>query len=557
MNALNVNDNKIDLELKKLLENAQIELQDALRKQLGMIFKFVFHDGDFVHTLAYGELLYKIGFTPETLIGKKMSEVLPAAEAKRKAYFYQRAWEGEEGVTYEGALNHVHYFVTLRPIFVEGKVVEVIASCIDITERVESERRFQKMAQHSLTGVVIYNEEKILYTNPAACTILKEDITNQPMELSLQGSAPHFKNQLKLAKQSEKDFSTFEQQLLLHDGTMIDAKLSMTPIKYGGSPAIIVSFSDETKRRNAERTFEKAAKELKDVNYALNESSIVAITDCRGIIQFANDKFCEVSGYSKDELIGKNHQILNSGHHSKAFFQEMWKTIGSGETWRGEIRNQAKNGRLYWVHTTIVPFLSEDGTPYQYVAIRTDITERKNAEEALRISEEKLTYLAFHDPLTDLPNRRFYLKRLEELLEESHEKNQKLAVIYIDMDRFKSINDRFGHDEGDIVLKEFSQMVQSCLPEDVVFARQGGDEFTMIVPNLEAEEEAIQLVEKIVETLQSPIHRQHELTVSVGLSFYPKDGTTKDELMRFADHALYEAKRDGKNNYKVYTENMR
>ncbi len=435
--------------------------------------------------------------------------------------------------------------------------MEVIASCIDITERVESERRFQKMAQHSLTGVVIYNEEKILYTNPAACTILKEDITNQPMELSLQGSAPHFKNQLKLAKQSEKDFSTFEQKLLLHDGTMIDAKLSMTPIKYGGSPAIIVSFSDETKRRNAERTFEKAAKELKDVNYALNESSIVAITDCRGIIQFANDKFCEVSGYSKDELIGKNHQILNSGHHSKAFFQEMWKTIGSGETWRGEIRNQAKNGRLYWVHTTIVPFLSEDGTPYQYVAIRTDITERKNAEEALRISEEKLTYLAFHDPLTDLPNRRFYLKRLEELLEASHEKNQKLAVIYIDMDRFKSINDRFGHDEGDIVLKEFSQMVQSCLPEDVVFARQGGDEFTMIVPNLEAEEEAIQLVEKIVETLQSPIHRQHELTVSVGLSFYPKDGTTKDELMRFADHALYEAKRDGKNNYKVYTENMR
>lgn len=554
MNILKNNDRNIDGELKQLLENAQAELQDAVQQQLGMIFKFVACDGDFVHTLAYGKLLYKIGFTPETLIGKKLGEVLPIQEVQRKIPYYQRAWAGEERVTYEGVLNGVHYMASLRPIFKEGKVVEVIASCVDITERVESEKRFQKMAEYSLTGVVIYNEERIIYTNPAACAILREDITNQPMEESLQGSAPHFQNQLRLAKESEKHFTTFEERLLLHDGTMIDVEISMTPIHYDGSPAIIVSFSDETKRRDAERTFEKAAKELKDVNFALNESSIVAITDRRGRIQFTNDKFCEVSKYTKEELIGQNHRLLNSGHHPKSFFKNMWKTIGSGETWRGEIRNRAKDGSFYWVHTTIVPFLNDEGIPYQYIAIRTDITERKNAEEALRISEEKLTYLAFHDPLTDLPNRRFYLKKLDELLKKFP--NEKLAVVYMDMDHFKVINDLFGHNEGDAVLKKFAKVVRKSLPNEVFFARQGGDEFTMIMPNLAEEEEAIQYVEKILAALQQPVHNQHALTASIGISFYPKNGSTKDELMKFADKALYEAKRAGKNNYKIYDAEM-
>lgn len=542
-------------ELKNTYENTLLELQDAVKLQKGMILKFIQSDDEFIHTLAEGELVYRIGLTPAQIIGKKMSDLLTASEAKRKSDFYERAWQGEENVTYEGELNGVHYLASLRPIRQEGQVIEVIASCVDITERIECEKRFQKMTEYSLTGVVIYSEKEVLYTNPASRMILREDVAGMFMKDSLQGTASSFARQLEIARDCEKNFSTFDQRLKIHDGTMIDVNIALIPIHYENQQAILALFSDETNRRNAERTFEQATKELNDVNFALNESSIVAITNRRGIIQFVNEKFCEISQYTKEELIGQDHRILNSGHHAKSFFMDMWKTIARGETWRGEICNRAKDGTFYWVHTTIVPFLDEKGMPYQYVAIRTDITERKKVEEALRLSEEKLTYLAYHDPLTNLPNRRYFIKHLQKAIDEAAEKNKEMSVVYMDMDRFKYINDTFGHEEGDRVLSEFARRINTCLPPDVLFSRQGGDEFTLIIPNA-GEEEVIQLANQMIHTLKVPIYGHTQLTASIGIAFYPKHGFTKDALMRCADKAMYAAKHDGRNNYKIFAPEM-
>ncbi len=297
---------------------------------------------------------------------------------------------------------------------------------------------------------------------------------------------------------------------------------------------------------NYETELNEALKKLKDIEQSLNESSIVAITDNRGIIQFTNDKFCKISKYSQEELIGSRQNIVNSGHHNREFFKEMWRTIGTGNVWKGEIKNRAKDGTYYWVDTTIVPFLKENGKPYQYISIRHDITKLKEYEETIK-------QMAFHDPLTLLPNRNSLNEWLDcRLIEKG------MCVLFVDIDRFKSINDSFGHKTGDMLLKEVAKRLKSCICSTDFIVRQGGDEFIIFLNESVDRNDVMAVVNDILEQFTFPFiinAEQIMTTVSIGISMNTSEKEHDDylqlieELIIKADTAMYHAKKQSGNTY--------
>jgi len=288
--------------------------------------------------------------------------------------------------------------------------------------------------------------------------------------------------------------------------------------------------------------------QLIDIQHALDQSIIVAITNNQGIITFVNNHFCTISKYSKDELIGQDHRLLNSGHHPKAFFKELWRTIGSGKIWRGDICNRAKDGSLYWVQTTIIPFLNDKGKLYQYVSIRTDITEQKNIK--------KLKLFAYHDELTGLYNSRMMNVCLADLFKNAHKEGFSLSLLMMDIDRFKSINDGLGHLTGDLFLIEVVTRLKRLGIDEKSLFRYSGDKFAIIMKN---NEQAIWKAHQIIANFEeSFLIEQFEFysSISIGISSSLADASTPEDLIKCANVALLEAKKNKVSNYIQYENTM-
>ncbi len=308
---------------------------------------------------------------------------------------------------------------------------------------------------------------------------------------------------------------------------------------------------------------------LKQQREALDEHSIVSITDVKGNITYVNDKFVEISGYSFEELIGQNHRLLNSGQHNSTFWKNMYETVSRGDVWRNPaICNIKKDATVYWVNTVIVPFM-KNGKPESYVAIRTDITDNVEIENELEqlyeesqvimqekeVLNEKLEKLAYYDALTKIPNRLNIMENLEKMLVSAKRHSMSISVMFIDLDGFKLVNDTLNHDTGDRVLMEVAEVLENTLRVDDFYGRLGGDEFLVIALGTDEKKGLKILCDKLLNNinkieLPSPVGEHFGASIGV-VHTIPTENIDVETLLNESDNVMYEVKKQGKNSYKI------
>lgn len=295
-------------------------------------------------------------------------------------------------------------------------------------------------------------------------------------------------------------------------------------------------------RKQAEVAIRKLSSAMEKV------ADSIFITDANGVIEYINSAFESITGYASEEVIGKTPRVIKSGQHDERFYQQIWETLLRGEVYRNVFINRKKDGQLYHEAITITPLADEQGKVTHYISSGKDITESIQ-------TQERLHHLAHHDALTGLPNRILFVDRLKHALKRAEWRKRAVAVMFLDMDRFKIVNDTLGHEAGDRLLQAMAARLLTCVREGDTIARFGGDEFAGFLNDVASSKDVARIVRKFLDALEPPfIIDGHELFISgsIGISLYPDDGADTQTLMKNADTAMYQAKQSGGNTSKFY-----
>jgi len=329
------------------------------------------------------------------------------------------------------------------------------------------------------------------------------------------------------------------------DGTLFYEKESIIPIRvndevvrYLGIKLDITEYKEQQQRLK-----------LSGVVYEMIEDGILVLDSNLRIVS-VNPAFLKIFGYNQESLIGQEPMIIKALKSDDFFYRRMWAHLQAEGRWSGKIYNRTSSGGMIPVWLTMATVKNEEGQIVNYIAIYTDLQE-------IISTQERAEYLAYHDSLTGLPNRAFLDQHIEEMMDLTLKFDQKMAILFLDLDRFKVINDTLGHTVGDAILKEVAKRIRSVLHEEMLFSRMGGDEFMIVAPLKLDEREAAEIAKVILAEVRKPIYVQDyhlNVSASIGIAIFPDDAKSKQELIKYADSAMYKAKEEGKDTYHFYTE---
>ncbi len=341
----------------------------------------------------------------------------------------------------------------------------------------------------------------------------------------------------------EKPIYQSEHRFQCKDGQwkwMLDRGMVVHWDAHGKPKRLIGTHSDITERKQAEDVLILSRKVFDNVGEA------ILITNEKGLITDVNPAYERITGYRREELLGKSPGTAKSGRHDADFYRHMWEKLTQEGRWEGEIWDRRKNGELFPKWLSINAIRNAIGELTHYVGVFIDISDRKDAEQ-------KLVQLAFYDPLTGLPNRLFFRDRLTHELVHAGNREHPMALMFLDLDRFKWVNDTLGHAAGDDLLKEVAKRLQGCVQDNDTVARLGGDEFTIILANGQGPEQATLVAEQIINQVREPMTLHGQVVhvgVSIGIAVYPGDAREMEDLIKFADMAMYQAKEAGRNTFR-------
>lgn len=445
-------------------------------------------------------------------------------------------------------------FTLMRVPDTDGRAWGFIGQVQDLSERKKiadalhaSERRFRGIFEHAGLGIILSTLDGVIAdANESAMTILdvrREALVNTKYHRNF-ASGGNWADKVTQVIRGECTTARLEYELVRHDGHQCRIHLTLSLLRdEAGAPEFILSIlEDVTESRRASDRLRQAAQVLASTGEG------IVIMDIQGDIVAANPAFTQMMGYSESEVLGQSGRLLHSDHHMPEFYEQIDRHVLRENDWVGEAWQRRRDGSRFPSRLRLSLVRGDDGVPTHYVYVFSDITEARQ-------SREQLDFLAHHDPLTALPNRLLFQDRLTHAIASAERAGHSLALLFVDLDRFKNVNDSLGHAQGDQILKMAAQRMRGLLRADDTVARLGGDEFVILLENFSDHETVGAVAQKLLEVLAEPFMLDERVLFiggSIGIALLPEDGRTAETLLRNADTAMYQAKSLGRNNYQFY-----